>query len=217
MSVTFTPQSAGTTGGSIFVSGPWLVIPLTGTGTVTGQLVVGPAPLNFGNVPVGTTTTQPITVSAVGGSVTVSSAASSSSQFVLDGASFPLAIAAGQSMSFNVAFSPKSSGALSGSLSFISNASDSKAVESLAGVGTVTQYSVNLMWNSSTSATGYNVYRSMAANGTYSKINSTTDPNTAYTDSTVVSGQTYYYAATSVSSSGQESARSTPPVQAAVP
>ena len=43
------------------------------------------------------------------------------------------------------------------------------------------------------------------------------DSNTAYTDGTVVSGQTYYYAATSVNSSGQESTLSTPPVHATVP
>jgi fibronectin type 3 domain-containing protein len=41
--------------------------------------------------------------------------------------------------------------------------------------------------------------------------------NIAYTDSTVVSGQSYYYAATSVNSSGQESTPSTPPVEAVVP
>jgi hypothetical protein len=217
VNVTFAPQAAGTNGGSLYVSGPGLVIPLTGTGTALGQLSLAPAPLNFGNVPVGTTATQPMTMSAVGANVTVSSASSSSSQFVLDGASFPLAIAAGQSLSFNVAFTPNGSGAVSGSLSFVSNASNSHGLESLAGTGTVTQYSVNLLWNSSSDAAGYNVYRSTAANGTYSKINSTLDSSTAYTDSTVVSGQTYYYAATSVSSSGQESARSTPPVQATVP
>jgi fibronectin type 3 domain-containing protein len=43
------------------------------------------------------------------------------------------------------------------------------------------------------------------------------DTTTAYTDTTVVSGQTYYYAATSVNSSGQESALSTPPVQVVIP
>jgi fibronectin type 3 domain-containing protein len=64
---------------------------------------------------------------------------------------------------------------------------------------------------------GYNVYRSTTANGTYSKINSTLDPNAAFTDGTVVSGQTYYYAATSVTSGGMESAPSTPAVQATVP
>jgi hypothetical protein len=43
---------------------------------------------------VGTTETQPIMMSAAGSSVTVSSDASSSSQFVLDGATFPFTIAA---------------------------------------------------------------------------------------------------------------------------
>jgi hypothetical protein len=215
--VTFTPQAAGATGGSVFVGGAALAIPLTGTGTAPGQLVIAPAPLNFGDVAVGTTATQAITMTATGASLTVSSAASSSSQFVLDGASFPFTIPAGQSVSFNVAFTPQKSGTLSGALSFVSNASNPNASEPLTGIGTVTAYSVNLFWNTSSDVAGYNVYRSTAPSGTYSKINSTLDPNTAYTDGTVVSGQTYYYAATSVNSSGQESTRSTPPVQAAVP
>jgi fibronectin type 3 domain-containing protein len=148
--------------------------------------------------------------------VTVSSAGSSSSQFALSGASFPVTIAAGQSVSFNVAFTPQASGTVSGSLSLASNASNSGTPEPLAGVGTVTSYSVNLSWNASSDVMGYNVYRSAAANGKYSKINPSVNANTAYADSTVVSGQTYYYAATSVNSSGQESGMSTP-VTAAVP
>jgi Abnormal spindle-like microcephaly-assoc'd, ASPM-SPD-2-Hydin len=217
VNVTFTPQVAGATGGSVFVGGATLAIPLTGTGAAPGQLVIAPAPLNFGDVPVGTTATQPITMTASGGSLTVSSAASSSSQFVLDGASFPFTIPAGHSVSFNVGFTPQTSGTLSGALSFVSNASNPQALESLSGIGTVTTYSVNLYWNTSSDVAGYNVYRSTTPSGTYAKINSTLDPNTAYTDTTVVAGQTYYYAATSVSSNGQESTKSTPPVQAAVP
>ena len=222
LSVTFAPQSTGLTGGSLSILGPFLmVIPLTGTGAATAtapaQLTITPAVLNFGNVPNGTTSTQSISLSAVGSNVIVSSSASSSSQFVLNGASFPLTIAAGQSVSFNVAFSPQSSGTVSGSLSFASNASSSATLESFTGTGTATQYNVNLSWNPSSDVTGYNVYRSTAANGKYSKINSAVNPNTAYVDSAVVSGQTYYYAATSVNSSGQESAPSTPPVGAAVP
>ena len=64
---------------------------------------------------------------------------------------------------------------------------------------------------------GYNVYRSASANGTYSKINSTLDLNTIYTDGTVASGATYYYEATALSSSGQESVPSSPPVVATIP
>jgi hypothetical protein len=217
VNVTFAPQSAGEDGGSLFATGPTLSIPLNGTGTASGQLTIAPAPLSFGNVPEKTTQTLPITVSASGASVTVSSASSSSSQYVLQGASFPFTVAAGQSLSLNVAFTPQSTGTISGSLTFGSNASNSQAVESLSGVGTVTVYSVSLFWNSSSDAVGYNVYRSTTASGKYSKINSTLNANTAYTDSTVVTGLTYYYEATSVNASGQESSLSTPAVQATVP
>jgi len=218
LTVTYTPQSAGIAGGSVFVSGPGLSIPLTGSGitSAVGTLSIAPAPLNYGSVTVGTTDALPITVSASGGSVTVSSATSSSSQFALQGASLPFTIPSGQSMSFNVAFTPASSGTVSGSLSFASNASNSQATESLTGVGTQPVYNVNLSWNSSSNVVGYNVYRGTSANGSYSRINSTVDANTAFTDSSVVAGSTYYYAATSVNSTGQESTLSTP-VQVAVP
>lgn len=218
LNVTFKPQSAGLSAGSLAILGPWIAVPLTGTGTsaVSGQLSVAPAPLNFGSVPVGSTLTQPITMSAAGANVIVSSAASSSSEFVLNGPSFPFTISAGQEATFNVAFTPSTGGAQSGSLSFVSNASTSRTVESVSGTGTVTAYSVNLSWNSSADVVGYNVYRSTAANGTYTKINPALDATTAYTDGTVASGNTYYYAATSVNSSGQESAHSSP-VQATIP
>jgi hypothetical protein len=223
ISVAFAPKSSGAASGSLSFSSNASNSPapasLAGMGTVAAspQLAVTPALLNFGNVAVGTTTTQPITMSASGAAVTVSSDSSSNSQFVLKGASFPLTIAAGQSVSFNVAFTPTSSGTESGSLSIASNATNSPAPESLAGIGTVTNYSVSLWWNASTNVAGYNVYRSTAANGTYAKVNPNLDAGTAYTDSTVASGQTYYYEATSVNSSGQESSRSTPPVVAALP
>ncbi|MFZ0317750.1 MAG: choice-of-anchor D domain-containing protein [Candidatus Sulfotelmatobacter sp.] len=216
LSVAFKPQSAGTAGGSLFVYGPALNVPLTGTGAAAGQLIIAPAPLNFGDVAVGSSGMQSLTLTASGSSVTVSSVASSGSQFVLEGGYFPVTIPSGGSASFNVAFTPQAGGAESGSLSFSSNASNSTAIEPLLGTGTVT-YSVNLWWNSTSDVAGYNVYRSMNATGPYSKLNSALEPSTAYTDSTVAAGNTYYYAATSVNSSGQESARSTPPVTAVVP
>jgi Transmembrane protein 131-like N-terminal/Abnormal spindle-like microcephaly-assoc'd, ASPM-SPD-2-Hydin len=219
VTVTFMPTSAGTVGGSVFLNGVGLSVPLTGTGTsnAAGQLSLSPASLNYGNIPDGSTDTLPLTISATGGSVTVSSASSSSSLFVLQGASFPVTIASGQSVAFNVAFTPKTSGTDSGSLSFSSNASNSPATESLTGVGTTVPYSVNLWWNPSSDVVGYNVYRSTSSSGSYSKINAALDANTAYTDSNVTSGNTYYYEATSVNSAGQESSLSTPPVQAVVP
>ena len=68
-------------------------------------------------------------------------------------------------------------------------------------------HSVNLSWNASTSQhiTGYNIYRGANANGPYTKINSSLDPNTSYADGTVQDGQTYYYVTTAVDAQGAES------------
>src|SRR6202044_104881 len=108
-----------------------------------------PASLNFGDVNVGATGTEAITLSATGASVTVSSDSSSKSQFVLQAVSLAFTIAAGMSSSFNVAFKPTGSGTVSGSLSFTSNAASSQTLESLTGIGTATAYTVNLSWNAS--------------------------------------------------------------------
>ena len=56
---------------------------------------------------------------------------------------------------------------------------------------------------------GYNVYRGTTS-GKYSKLNSSLDANTAYSDNTVASGVTYYYAVTAVNSKGEESSYSSP-------
>jgi Transmembrane protein 131-like N-terminal/Abnormal spindle-like microcephaly-assoc'd, ASPM-SPD-2-Hydin len=216
LTVTFTPQSVGMTFGSAFVMGPGVNINFTGTGTNTaaGQLTVAPGSLNFGNVTVGTTGVAPATLIASGGNVTISSATSSSSQFALQGASFPLTIPAGQSISVNVGFTPQTSGTASGTLSFSSNAPNSPATGSLAGTGVMP--SVDLSWSPAQDAVGYNVYRCVAASCSYTKVNSSLDPDVSLTDNGVTPGQTYSYVATSVSSSGQESSYSSA-VEIAVP
>jgi len=63
---------------------------------------------------------------------------------------------------------------------------------------------------------GYNVYRGTVQTGPFQKINSTLDASTNYTDSTVVSGATYYYVTTEVNAQGQESSYSNE-VEAAIP
>jgi uncharacterized protein YfaP (DUF2135 family) len=216
VTVNFAPQLAGATGGSVFILGPSLNIPLTGTGTSAGQLTISPATLNFGNVNIGSSDTKTAMLSATSGTVTISSAGSSNSQFVVSGASFPLTLNAGQSVNLYLVFSPTQSGSDSATLTVTSNASDTQATESLTGDGVSPQYSVALSWSPSTSAVvGYNVYRGTTV-GVYSKINSALDPSTAYTDNTVVAGTTYYYAATAVNSSGEESSYSSP-IQVVIP
>jgi fibronectin type 3 domain-containing protein len=69
---------------------------------------------------------------------------------------------------------------------------------------------VDLTWNSSTSSNiaGYNVYRSPDGIN-WSKINLSLVASTLYDDSTVVNGDTYFYAVTAVNLEGVESVKST--------
>jgi hypothetical protein len=68
-------------------------------------------------------------------------------------------------------------------------------------------HSVVLTWGASPSsaASGYNVYRSNTRGDGYAKINSTPVSGLTYSESTVVSPQTYYYVITAVDSVGDES------------
>jgi hypothetical protein len=83
----------------------------------------------------------------------------------------------------------------------------------VTGGGAVPHY-VSLTWTASVSSNvaGYNVYRGSISGGPYTKINTALVTATAYTDSTVQAGQTYYYVCTSVDTSNNESADSTPAV-----
>jgi fibronectin type 3 domain-containing protein len=143
--------------------------------------------------------------------VTVSSGSSNSSEFVLSGITLPKTIAAGQSATFTVTFTPNASGAASGTLTFLSNASNSPTVETLTGTGQAPQpHSVDLSWTASQSSgvVGYNIYRGSVSGGPYSKVNSTPNTDTTYTDTTVAAGQTYFYVAKSVDSNDVESGSS---------
>lgn len=90
---------------------------------------------------------------------------------------------------------------------------------SLGGTCVVTTHSVALSWTASTSSSisGYNVYRSTTSGGTYTKINTSLVVPTSYTDNSVQAGQTYFYVATAVDTSGIESVYSSPPQQAVIP
>ncbi len=220
--VSFAPQAGGSVSGNLGISSngsnPTLSVPLTGTGAIPGQLTVTPLTLNFGSVVAGTSQSQTGVLSAGSAAITVSSVGVSGSQFSVTGISLPVTIAAGSSLSFQVAFTPQNSGTASSNVTFVSNASNSPTVESLSGSATSPQHSVSLSWNTSTSSgvAGYNVYRGSVTGGPYTRINSALDTTPFATDSTVQGGLTYYYVTTAVDSSGRESSYSNQ-VQAVIP
>jgi hypothetical protein len=223
----FAPRSRGASNGSVTfisdassISNPALSMELTGMGSDDdGQLIINPATMNFGTVQVGLSASQSGTLSAGASQITVSSASSSSAEFTLSGVLFPLVIPAGGNQGFTVTFTPQAGGTASATLSFQDENGSSLAVELLNGTGILSQnHSVGLSWTASTSqnVVGYNIYRGNQSGGPYAKINPSLDSNTAYTDTSVTDGNTYYYVTTAVNSDNEESVYSNQ-AQATIP
>jgi hypothetical protein len=223
-SVTFAPRSRGDSSGSILfvsdVSIPILRREMTGTGVGADRLTIDPATMNFGAVEVGSIASQGGTLIAADNPVAISSAVSSSPDFILSGLSFPLTIRPRGRERFMVTFAPLTPGEASATLSFRDFSGNTVlATESLKGVGTVSQgHRVDLSWKASTSrhVIGYNVYRGNTSGGPYRKINPVLDASTLYTDTSVTNGHTYYYVTTAVNSKDKES-RYSKQVRAMIP
>jgi len=105
--------------------------------TTTGTLALSGGVLDFGSVTTGKNKTLSMTVSNTGaGSITVSSISISNQAFSLSAPSLPATIAAGQSTPVSVVFSPTAAGAISATVSMVSNASNSPTASfTLAGTG----------------------------------------------------------------------------------
>lgn len=218
LTVKFAPGQAGNATGSISLVSDAMnspaVISLNGTGTAaTLQLSVTPTSLNFGNVAVGATGTQAVTLTNTGNSsVNVAQITVSGGGFSTAGAMPPATLTAGQTAILSIAFSPISASNFTGTVVVGSNATNSPTTVSLAGIGFEATHWATLNWVASNSpqVTGYNTYRATESGGSYTKVNTSLITATTYTDYGVQSGQTYYYVVTAVNSSNLESVYSTP-------
>src|SRR5208283_3025002 len=197
----FTPASASSFTGSLTLvsntSNSPLLVALSGAGIAPVlQLEVAPASLSFGSITTDTSTTQSVTVSNSGtASVTLSQISECGAGFSVAGITLPLNLAAGQSTPFNVTFDPASAGNLSGSITVTSSAANSPEVIELSGTGTApANNSVSLTWTpSSSSYSGFNIYRGAQSGGPYSKINASLIATPSYSDTNCSSAGTYYY------------------------
>jgi hypothetical protein len=88
-------------------------------------LVFTPASLRFGRVPVRRRKVQPVTITNWGNSdIRLLQVITQGKDFTLSGLDLPLTLASGESFTFSGVFAPRSRGASSGSISFVSDASD---------------------------------------------------------------------------------------------
>jgi centrosomal CEP192-like protein len=174
----------------------------------TSGLTVNSSTVSFGNVAVGTPSTQPVTLTSSGtGAVTVSAVSLSGTGFALSGATFPLTLDSGQTATLSLQFEPAATGTATGKLTITSNASaNSSDVVTLTGTGV--PLAVDLSWSppaSSEPIAGYNIYRAAASASSFARLNASVNSPASFMDSTVKAGATYQYYVTSVDSSGAES------------
>ena len=221
--LTYAPTAAGNVSASVSISTSVATNPvsisLAGKGkAVSTDLAISPAIVNFGNLALKSTSTQNVTIQNTGdATLSLQGVTVSGTGFGYSNLSPGFSLAPNQKVTFQVWFSPKAAGPASGTLTLLSSNLSSPGTLSMSGDGVSstnpnpptnpsTQHSVALNWAASASQViGYRVYRSESSSGSYSPLNGTAITALNYSDSTVASGNTYYYVVTSVDSSGDES------------
>ena len=176
---------------------------------------VSPTSISFGNLQLKSTATQNVTLTNTGDiNITVSGITVSGAGFGYSNLSPGSSLTPNQTMTFQIWFRPQSSGSASGHVSILSSNLATPASIDVSGAGLTSgptppppaQHSVVLSWEPSTShVAGYRVYRDDGS-GLFRLSHVIHD--LTYTDATVVSGNTYRYAVTAVSSADDESAHS---------
>jgi len=217
INVAFQPTAVGAASGNISIvsNAPSSPTPVSLTGSGIAAILtlsINPTSLSFGNITTATSSApQTVTISNTGNSnVTITQITLSGAGYSMSGGSAPITLSPSQNLILSVQFSPALAGPASGSISIVSNSNGSPASVPLSGTGVApVQHSATLSWNASTStASGYNVYRSTVSGSQYVKLNSSLISGLTYVDSTVQSGTTYYFVTTAVDSAGNESAYS---------
>ena len=104
--------------------------------TQAGTLGLDTASLSFGSVLIGHSSTLSVRASNSGtASLTISAAQASAPEFSLSAPALPLTVAAGQSATLSLTFTPSAAGDVTGTISITSNASDGAVSLSLSGTG----------------------------------------------------------------------------------
>ena len=212
--VQFAPKAAGSVSGSVSIvsnapNSP-ATVALSGTGVAASSTIsVNPSSLSFGSVNNGSSTAQGFTVTNTGNSdVAISGVTVTGAGYSIVSGAGAVTLSPNQSTSVSVQFAPSVAGTAGGSATILSNATGSNSSVALSGTGVApsVQHSVALNWGpSTTSVAGYYVYRSVVKGSSYARVNASPVGGMSYADSSVLSGQTYYYVATSVDASGTES------------
>jgi Abnormal spindle-like microcephaly-assoc'd, ASPM-SPD-2-Hydin/Protein of unknown function (DUF1573) len=142
VSTTFTAAASGPVSGQIMISSNApdspVVVALTAAGvSKPSNLTVTPASVSFGDVKVGSESTQTVRLTNAGSSsMAISAVSASGTGISLSGPSFPVTLAAGASTSLNAMFKPTVAGNASGTLMISSDAANSPDAIGWSGTAT---------------------------------------------------------------------------------
>ena len=181
----------------------------SGAANLVSGLYASTSSLSFGDVNLGAANTLAVTfTNTSNSSVTVSNVTIAGPGFSITGISNGMSVPPGASVPITVSFAPASPGHALGSITVTYSGNNPPITISLSGTG-VSGHKAVLSWSPSSSpnVAGYYMYRSNSTGGPFSRLNGAT-PNLATTgiDTSVQSGQTYFYVVTAVDVNGFESA-----------
>jgi len=205
--VSFAPTGAGSVSGGVYLtdncSTASFEVPVTGTGVAVAGISLSPSSLTFASQGVDTTSSAQSVTLTNGGTASLAISSISASGSFAETNNCGSTVGAGSSCTIEVTYTPTATGGSSGTLSVADSATGSPQSVTLAGTGVP---EVLLSWNAdSGSLNGYNTYRSTVSGGPYTKLTSSPQAPSSYTDLAVQSGNTYYYVVTAVSTSNVES------------
>ena len=137
--VQFAPTTVGSLTGTVSItsnapSSPTVALSGTGTAAVV-TLTTSPSSLSFSNINVGSSSTQAVTITNTGNaSATISQVSVSAKDFSTSGVTAATTLAAGQSATLSVTFSPSASENVTGNIT-VSTSQGPSAVVSVSGNG----------------------------------------------------------------------------------
>jgi Protein of unknown function (DUF1573) len=205
---TATSNSAANISIETNLSGASLQLPVKASAAVKeAGLYADQMSLDFGVVAIGKKETREVELRNAGNTdLAISKISMSGAAFAVVGDA-RMQLAPGQKAKVQVQFGPEGAGNREGAISIISNAQDSPLQIPLTGSGAaMSRHSVELKWEESlTSVTGYNIYRSSEADGSFTKLEASPVAGSSYTDMGLAAGHTYLYLIKAVNTNNVES------------